>query len=47
MDNDEVNKNYNPKECASDKDVNLSNFAGRTIYFEYSKDFIDYKCKFW
>ena len=46
MNNDDPNKNYNPKDCVCGKDANLSGVAGKTDCKEHGKDFIEYKCKF-
>ena len=46
MNNDDPNKNYNPKDCVCGKDANLSGVAGKTNCPKHGKDFIEYKCKF-
>ena len=46
MNNDDPNKNYNPKDCVCGKDANLSGVAGKTNCDKHGKDFIEYKCKF-
>jgi len=46
MNNDDPNKNYNPKDCVCGKDANLSGVAGKTDCPKHGKDFIEYKCKF-
>ena len=46
MNNDDPNKNYNPKDCVCGKDANLSGVAGITNCPKHGKDFIEYKCKF-
>ena len=46
MNNDDPNKNYDPKDCVCGKDANLSGVAGKTNCPKHGKDFIEYKCKF-
>jgi len=46
MNNDDPNKNYDPKDCVCGKDANLSGVAGKTNCAKHGKDFIEYKCKF-
>ena len=46
MNNDDPNKNYDPKDCVCGKDANLSGVAGKTNCDKHGKDFIEYKCKF-
>ena len=46
MDNDDPNKNYDPKDCICGKDANLSGIAGVTNCPKHGKDYIEYKCKF-
>ena len=46
MNNDDPNKNYDPKDCVCGKDANLSRVAGKTNCPKHGKDFIEYKCKF-
>ena len=46
MNNDDPNKNYNPKDCVCGKDANLAGVAGKTNCPKHGKDFIEYKCKF-
>ena len=46
MNNDDPNKNYDPKDCVCGKDANLSGVAGKTDCPKHGKDFIEYKCKF-
>ena len=46
MNNDDPNKNYDPKDCVCGKDANLSGVAGKTDCKKHGKDFIEYKCKF-
>ena len=46
VDNDNPNKNYDPKDCVCGKHANLSGVAGITNCKIHGKDFIEYKCKF-
>ena len=46
MNNDDPNKEFNPKDCVCGKDANLSGVAGKTNCSKHGKDFIEYKCKF-
>ena len=46
MNNDDPNKNFDPKDCVCGKDANLSGVGGKTNCDKHGKDFIEYKCKF-
>ena len=46
MNNDDPNKNYDPKDCVCGKDANLAGVAGKTNCPKHGKDYIEYKCKF-
>ena len=46
MNNEDPNKNYDPKDCVCGKDANLSGVAGKTECPKHGKEFIEYKCKF-
>ena len=46
MNDDDPNKNYDPKDCICGKDANLSGIAGKTDCPKHGKDFIEYKCRF-
>ena len=46
VNNDNPNKNYDPKDCVCGKHANLSGVAGVTDCKIHGKDFIEYKCKF-
>ena len=46
MNNDDPNKNYDPKDCVCGKDANLSSIDRKTNCPKHGKDFIEYKCKF-
>lgn len=46
LQNDDPNKNYDPKDCVCGKDANLSGIAGVSNCQKHGKDFIEYKCKF-
>ena len=46
MDNDDPNKNYDPKDCVCGKDAKLSGVAGVTDCPIHGKYDIEYKCRF-
>ena len=46
MNNEDPNKDYDPKDCVCGKDANLSGIQGITNCPKHGKDFIEYKCKF-
>ena len=46
MNNEDPNKNYDPKELVCGKDANLSGVAGKTNCQKHGRDFIEYKCRF-
>ena len=46
MNNEDPNKNYDPKDCVCGKDANLSGIQGITNCPKHGKEFIEYKCKF-
>ena len=46
MNNEDPNKDYDPKDCVCGKDANLSGIQGVTNCPKHGKDFIEYKCKF-
>ena len=46
MNDDDPNKNYNPKDCICGKEIKLSGVLGKYFCSKHGKDFIEYKCKF-
>ncbi len=46
MNNEDPNKDYDPKDCICGKDANVSGISGVTNCKIHGKDFIEYKCKY-
>ena len=46
VNDDDPNKNYDPKDCVCGKDANLSGIAGVTNCPKHGREFIEYKCRY-